>query len=274
MIHLSSILKSELPHLESTMNIYRMLTWEGVTFFSLLIMLSITIVYLFTRDLNKSKSMQNFFGLMAHEIKNPLAAIQVQAEALLEEKEVSKIAILSERLRVATQTFSHFINNVLQLSSIELGDRISLTSLPLGRLLNSMLKWMPKDLQGDIKAETKVELKNIHILGDVRAFEIIFNNLINNIHQHSLNAQKCLISIHELNNQTIIVRITDNGEGIDQPTFERLLGRLDQRNFSKKNGFGLYLVKRLMELQKGQIRFKRIENHLVVELIFKTQRQG
>ncbi len=274
MIHLSTILKDQLPNLESPYNIYRMLTWEGISFFVLLTLLSITVIYLFIRDLGKSKSMQNFFGLMAHEIKNPLAAIQVQAEALIDEKNPIKIETLANRLKNSTQTFSKFINNVLQLSSIEMGDRIHLTSIPLMRFLQSVMNLIPKGLTGKIITDSLEELSNIdelHILGDTRALEIIFSNLITNILNHSKNAKECKIIIIQNNTRQLTLQVLDDGEGISETNFLLLHQNIKNRNFSKKNGFGLYLVTRLMELQKGSITFKRENSILVSELIFSIQ---
>jgi signal transduction histidine kinase len=86
--------------------VLKMVKWEGGTFFTLLILLSMSLLFLYFKDQKKTKGLQAFFASMTHELKTPLASIKLQAEVIsedLEEKGEQKTLTLVNRLLQDTQ---------------------------------------------------------------------------------------------------------------------------------------------------------------------------
>ena len=74
-------------------NLINMIKWEGTTFIVFLIILSITLLYIYFQDHKKTKALQAFFSSLTHELKTPLASIKLQSEVindLLEDEALEK----------------------------------------------------------------------------------------------------------------------------------------------------------------------------------------
>ena len=235
---------------ESGNKVLKMVKWEGGTFLTLLILLSMSLLFLYFKDQKKTKSLQAFFASMTHELKTPLASIKLQAEVIsedLEEKGEEKIQTLVNRLLQDTQKMETQMDKILQLSRLEGGGTFHLGKVNLENAWSSSLNQWNNDLQ--VEGEIP---KDITVLGDDLAISLIFRNLFENTKNHSTD-KKCQIQIKEVG-QTIELVYSDSGvfEGDSQK-----LGTLFYKHNSKKgSGIGLYLIGRLMETMKGSLQIE------------------
>jgi signal transduction histidine kinase len=87
----------------------------------------------------------------------------------------------------------------------------------------------------------------------------IFNNIISNAIKYSPESEKITIDVHQINHDKIQFEIEDQGIGIPAEDIQYLLEpfyRASNIGEIKGTGFGLSIVKRFVELHKGELTIK------------------
>ena len=62
----------------------RMVFWESLSYFILLLGSTVVVFWLYWRDVQRSRGIQAFFASMTHELRTPLTSIRLQAESIAE----------------------------------------------------------------------------------------------------------------------------------------------------------------------------------------------
>lgn len=250
---------------EEFSNINKMMIWEGITFFILIFFLSLTIFFLYIKNIKKTNSMQAFFSSLTHELKTPLASIRLQAEVIndFSSKETnSRLHKLTTRLIEDTHGLENQMDKILQLSRIEKESKIRPQKILLKPFLEFIINKNP-----NINTELIFPQQEIYITADEFLLELIFRNLFENT------------KIHSKSNTAIISTKIDNYKAKityqDQGNFEgesKKLGELFYKHKSKKgSGIGLYLIKKLIEELNGAIELKA-EDNFTVNMILPMER--
>ncbi len=245
--------------------ITKMLAWEGGSFIILLLLLSVSILILYLKDKRKTHSLQAFFASLTHELKTPLASIRLQGEVIneiLASKKDPSLNKLIGRLIDDTAKLEVQMDKILQLSRIERGGELNLTSIALIPLIKSLTKtWLP-DVEIDLEMDHLGE--KINIEADEFALELILKNLMENTKLHT-KSQKVKISIHS-HLQYVVLRYQDQGEF--EGKLERLGSLFYKHNSTKGSGIGLYLSQKLLDKMKGKFQISKVNKGLHFELFF------
>jgi signal transduction histidine kinase len=102
--------------------------------------------------------------------------------------------------------------------------------------------------------------KKIMLYADKTQLNRLFTNLLQNAVEACENNDKKVVSIsEELSGDNIIVKVSDNGEGIPLQTRSKIF----MPNFTTKSsgtGLGLAMSKTIVEQAKGKIWFETQEN--------------
>ena len=117
-------------------------------------------------------------------------------------------------------------------------------------------KWSEYDIDFDIN------LSKIKIKSDPDMLHQVWINIIDNAIKYSGNHCKINIIAKEVNNETIEVKVIDNGIGIPKNKINKVFDKFYQCDEShKKNGsgLGLSITKRIIELLNGGIDYESIE---------------
>ncbi len=251
-----------------------MLKWEGLFFFCLLTLLTITVFYLFYRDLKKSQAIRAFFASLTHELKTPLASIRMQSEIIKEQFETIKNENIEknvERLLRGSRELEQEFDKMLQLSRTEDVGKLNLHSLNLNRYLRSLE--IPTG--EDIKIIINNKAQNDDIRTDDYALKVILNNLIQNSLKH--NSTRPLEIHFTINNEKKFVSLLyQESSPVEFTGDAQKLGLLFYKwNSHQGSGIGLYLIKRLMEQMGGHFQIKvSPQNHLSFKLNFSAQREN
>jgi signal transduction histidine kinase len=220
----------------------KMLFWEGSSFIVLLILLSASLLIFYIKDQRKSKSLQDFFASLTHELKTPLASIKLQGEViseLLDNNNDQQLKNLLTRLTDDTIKLENQMDKILQLSRLERGGELNLTNIPLMPFINRITR----SAKNDFNLEISCTNPKIEILADEFALELIFKNLIENSKNHS-KSKKIMIDIKEENQKC---HISYNDFGHYEGDRKKLSSMFYKHNSSKGSGIGLYLIKKLSE---------------------------
>lgn len=210
-----------------------------------------------TYDLAHMETLKtDFVANVSHEIKTPVSSVEgyatlLQSPHLSQEKRdyyVQKIIENSRRLSALT-------SNMLLLSKLEnqemvldnrqfrLDEQIRRTIL----LLED--KWTKKDVQFDM------DLSLTMYYGSERLLEQVWYNIVDNAIKHSALGGTIKITV-EQDDCNVCVRIADEGDGMSEEVMKRIFEKFYQGDCSRKeegNGLGLALVKRIINICKGEI---------------------
>ncbi len=192
---------------------------------------------------------------IAHEIRNPLAAINHASQLLEEALQNSPDSKLTEIISTQVERLNSVIENVLQLSREQSG-----TSEPI-----RLLPWLEKfkdeyaTSQGLDKQQIKLQVapENMTVLFDSTQLHQVMWNLCGNAVNHArVPLDQVSITMRggiDTESRQPFVDVIDNGPGIDAKTAANIF----EPFFTTSNegtGLGLFITKEVVESNRAKIR--------------------
>lgn len=211
-------------------------------------------------DLSHIETLRSdFVANVSHEFKTPIAAIEgyatlLQNHALPPEKQdhyIEKILDNSRRL-------SSLSGSILMLSKLENQETVlDKTEYRLDEQIRKCIlmlenKWAAKNIEFDM------DLPRQTYYGSASLLEQVWTNLIDNAIRHSPAGSSIHIAICETS-EMVAVSISDDGDGMTEEVQKHIFEKFYQGDRSRQaegNGLGLALVKRIVDLCKGDIEVK------------------
>jgi len=217
-------------------------------------------------ELEKLNDLKNqFLGMAAHDLRNPIGIILSYSDYLLEETRNSlseKQFKFVEIIRNSSEFMLHLLNDLLDIVKIEMGklvlkkekcDLINLANenIELNRVIASK-----KDIS--IYLNTYDEIPDLEI--DKLKIQQVFNNLISNAIKYSHNNTKIIVSIFKCND-SVEISIKDEGQGIPENDLNNLFKPFYKANVSttaneNSTGLGLVIVRKIILGHMGNIWIK------------------
>ena len=221
----------------------RMLLWEGISLVISILLGGGSLAYLAFKERRERKRIEEFFSVFSHELKTPLANIQLQAESLG-----------AEKLIESTQRLLIHLDNAMFVA--KLPEKFFFEEIDLNSFITGLAnRW------GSLKIV--VHGRSIAEV-DKRILEAVFQNLLSNSVIHG-GASIVDVEILETDNN-VKIAIKDNGVGFkgDYRNLGRKFYRFDQKSGS---GLGLFIVKQLLKKLNGQISFRESKQGFIAEII-------
>ncbi len=232
----------------------RMLYWESLTFFGLLLAISVFLVWLYWRDAKRVKGLQAFFASVTHELRTPLSGIRLQAESIAENlsHESSQQRLVS-RLLEDTIRLEAQVERTLELARVEGGGPVYIQALEIKPWVDRFVKNWTSDYHDKVNLE--LNIKDVVIEADPTALQIIFKNLLENSIKHSKKDKVSICISSRLVDREVFLYLKDDGQGFQGDGTS--LGKLFSKGASSQGtGVGLYLVKALMKRMGGTVQFQ------------------
>ena len=206
---------------------------------------------------------KDFLGNVAHEMKTPLFTIQGYILTLLdgamEDKKIRKKYL--DRANNAVERLLYIVKDLDTITKLESGtQQVSKHPIDIIALIRSVFEML------EMKAEKKnislifdrPYLKEITVLADHEKIEQVLINLIENSIKYGHTNGTTEVSVEDLVKDKVIVRVTDNGDGISREHLPRLFERfyrVDKSGSRKEggSGLGLSIVKHIVEAHGERI---------------------
>lgn len=215
------------------------------------------------RELKNNETLKSdFISNVSHEFKTPLAIIKSTSQALQEDNlDKQTKEEYQEILNKNISKLTNLTSNILCLSKIENQEIVpNKTEFLLDEqirycILSLEPEWQKKNIEFDLK------LPKTTFYGSQELLSQVWQNIIGNAIKFSHENGK--ISISLTSNEDIIVRISDNGIGMNEETQKRIFDKFYQGDTSHSkdgNGLGLVLVSRILKISNGEITVKSKEN--------------
>src|SRR5690606_5698033 len=190
---------------------------------------------------------KEFLGNVSHELKTPLFTIQGYILTLLDgamnDKNIREKYL--KRAGEAVERLSYIVNDLDMITKLEAGDlRLNMESFDIVALAKNVFGMMEMRA-----AKKKITLTfdmhypdPIMVNADKERIQQVLANLIINSIKYGRQKGTTEVSIENLIKNKVIVRVTDNGEGIERSHLPRLFERfyrVDKSGSRKEGGSGL-----------------------------------
>lgn len=206
---------------------------------------------------------REFLGNVSHELKTPLFTVQGYISTLLdgamEDKTIRKKYL--RRAEKGVERLIYIVEDLDMITKLEVGDlNLEFSEFDIVELIQNVFDLL------EMKAEKKkitLAFENHHIQpifvkGDKDKLQQVIENLIVNSIKYGKEGGLTEVSAINLSKKKVLIRITDNGEGIEKQNLPRIFERFYRVNKSGSrteggSGLGLAIVKHIIEAHKEKI---------------------
>ena len=206
---------------------------------------------------------REFVGNISHELKTPLFTVQgyilTLLDGALKDSSVNKKYL--ERANKGVERLIYIVKDLDLLTKLEKGDtNLEMEDFNILELIQSVFELLEMQaaksnikLEFDQKYETAVTVN-----ADRERVQQVLTNLIMNSIKYGKKKGTTEVSVQPIYDNKIIVRVRDNGEGIEDEHLPRLFERfyrVDKSGNRRRggSGLGLAIVKHIIEAHKEKI---------------------
>jgi two-component system OmpR family sensor kinase len=193
-----------------------------------------------------------FVADAAHELRTPLAAVQIQSQLVARAKDDASRKEALEDLQAGITRATRLAEQLLALARSEPDGKSASTPVDLHALLDDcvgayVLLAQQRGVDLGIEANEAATIN-----GDANALRVMFNNLIDNATKYTPRGGRVDVSL-QLDGGRPLVRIADSGQGIPADERERVFDRFYRvgsgasraRTDVAGSGLGLAIVRRI-----------------------------
>lgn len=207
----------------------------------------------------RDKAKTNLLATVSHELKTPLASINLSLKLLedsrtggLNPEQVEAVSALKQQ----SQRLSRVINEILEFSQIETGNiKLKFSQIRPDEILDisvTALMVLVSEKQIDLQTEIDEDLPTVNV--DIEKIVFVLINILNNAIRYTPVHGVIRITCR-YEKSGIIFSVKDNGPGISTEDQEKLFQRYTQVGKGYKRGWGLGLAisKEFINAQGGKI---------------------
>lgn len=200
---------------------------------------------------------REFLGNISHELKTPLFTVQGYLLTLLDgamkDKALRKKYL--QRAEKGVERLIYIVKDLDMITKLESGDlNLSFTKFNIIEVIQAVfdLLEMRADKKNIILMFDMKYIKPVIVYADKEKIQQVITNLVVNSIKYGKENGTTEVSIENLINNKIIIRVRDNGEGISKQNIPRLFERfyrVDKSGARSEggSGLGLAIVKHIIE---------------------------
>jgi two-component system sensor histidine kinase SenX3 len=187
---------------------------------------------------------RDFVANVSHELKTPVGAIGLLAEALRGEDDPEVVDRLAGRLQSEAIRLGHTIDDLLALSRIESGELVEPAEIDLAEVVIGAIERNHSAAElREVTVSAEGVPEPVVVLGDRRQLVTAVGNLVDNAVKYSDPGSEVTVSVDVIGDRGRI-RVTDRGVGIPEADLERIFERfyrVDPARSRNTGGTGLGL---------------------------------
>jgi two-component system, sensor histidine kinase and response regulator len=211
------------------------------------------------RRLNDEKN--EFMGIAAHDLRNPLSAVKGYVELMRDEPDLAprERADLLDRIHLATQRMVDMVRNLLDANRIERGEfELNLALTELTALVRSVVESQrPRAMAKQQNLILETDAPPLHGLVDPGLMVQVLENLVSNAVKYSPPGKNIQVRLkRELDG--VRCEVQDEGPGLNAEDQKKLFGKFARLSAKPtggegSTGLGLSIVKRMVEAMHGKV---------------------
>ncbi len=201
--------------------------------------------------------LRRFVSDASHELRTPVAAVRAYAELFdrgardrPEDLERAMGAIQREAVRIGL-----LVDDLLLLARLDTGRRLQQEEIDLSEIARDAV-----DAARVLEPDRPLTLDapgRVPVTGDAQALRQVVDNLLANVRSHTPPGTPARVGV-ELEDGHALLRVTDQGPGLDQASAERVFERFYRVDASRArsgggSGLGLAIVQAIVEAHGGAV---------------------
>ncbi len=214
------------------------------------------------REMRLSTMKNEFVSNVSHELRTPLASIRVFGELMRHGKvaDPAKVAEYGEHIETESRRLSQLINNILDFSRIESGEKLyvfeptDLERLVGGAVEAQRIRLRDRGLELEVVGPDR-PLPLLEL--DANAIDRAIANLLDNAVKYSPKGGRIVVRLTS-DGRAVSVAVADQGIGIPDDELERIFDRFHRVSTGgvhdvKGAGLGLALVRHIVAAHGGRV---------------------
>ena len=201
---------------------------------------------------------------LSHELKTPVGAIALLAETLADEDEPEVIARLGPKLIVEAHRLSRIIDELLELSRIELGAQSLAEVVSMVAVVEeAMALQRPLAEARGVTVRTELPDTLPNVIGNRRQLLSAVGNLLENAVKYSDPRSEVVVRLSALD-EVVQLAVEDHGIGIPARDLDRIFERFYRVDKARSretggSGLGLSIVRHVMTNHGGAVAVSSVE---------------
>lgn len=206
---------------------------------------------------------KEYLGNVSHELKTPLFTIQGYVSTLLDGA-INDKKVRNKYLKQAekgVERLTYIVKDLDMITKLEAGDlRLDVEIFDITEIVNNVFELLEmKAAKKKITLVLDLDYKRpVMVSADKERIQQVLTNLVVNSIKYGRQKGTTEVSIENLIKSKVIIRVTDNGEGIVKENIPRLFERfyrVDKSGSRKEggSGLGLSIVKHIIEAHDEKI---------------------
>ncbi len=235
----------------------RMIVGESIVFFFSLMLGMWFINRGYLREVAASRQRRNFLLSITHELKSPIAGIQLAVETLMKRElpREQSDRLLGNALR-ETERLKNLVNDLLLSAKLETAYQLHREPIAweafAGETLSAFRIKYPH-----ASFEMNIDKQVPDYWGDRSGLASVLQNLLENAVKYSPEPAKVLLRIQHQGN-AVRIEVADQGIGIPEKERRKVFGKFyrignEDIRQTKGTGLGLYIVDQIVKAHQGAI---------------------
>ncbi len=241
------------------LNSILILTYPGfpnwISSIALAIVLTVLVFVIWNKMRQEDIIKYEFVNTIIHKFRTPLTAIIWSSESLKPENVKDE----SEKIKKSAENLVGLTNLLVNLSMTENDSfQDDITKINLNNFIKNIISEYSKDLRKREIEFSEMKCFSPFVMVDERKVKFVFQSLIDNAIRYTSSDGKIKIEMINPNDKIILVKIEDNGIGIDKDKIKLIFTKFFRTDDSKRSdtegmGIGLYLSKKIIDRSGGKI---------------------
>ncbi len=245
-----------------------MIVGEGTVFLILILFGFYSVIKAYSKEMALNRRQTHFLLSLPHELKTPLSVVQLNLQTILQNQNTDsglKNTLIKKSLD-ELKRLNDIINQLL-ISNRIANSKYMLSAQKINMSMH-LREWI-KFYAEQKKMEENIQ-EDIFIYGDLYLIQLMIENLMSNAIKFS--NQYVGINLRQEKNK-VVLEIINDGEIIQESEKEKIFELFYRSAVSdlkgiSGTGFGLYIVKQIVELHKVSINVITKSNYNVFQVVF------
>ena len=214
-----------------------------------------TLNTLFHEVSNSIEVRDRFVANAAHQLRNPISAIQALAESALSARNADekhrRVQKTVEEAKHTSQLAEQLLmlEKLSQSSELENHDRVDLNKVVLGVSSRNADRTLDRGIDFSFEPSSA----DIVVDGDTTLLSEAVENLVDNALKHGGNQISALVISLDVCESKALLVIEDDGKGIPDEDHDIVFERFTQLDHGHGSGLGLSIVKEIVHLHGGSV---------------------
>lgn len=206
----------------------------------------------------------DFVANVSHELKTPVGAISVLAETIEGETDDELVLRLTGRMVIEAQRMARTIDDLLELSRIELGGEMQLVDIDMGEVAAEAIERVsPIAMRKGVPLLLKSEKGIAIVSGDFFQLVSAVKNLVENAVKYSDQTHQVDVRV-ATTDTAVLVEVEDRGIGIPADSIDRIFERFYRVDRARNRatggtGLGLSIVRHVATNHGGEVNVRSRE---------------